>query len=67
MNCHEQGQPSGGGNSDMYLEKLKRGLEQVHAGLGITKTMEELEAMEKDEDMYGPFDSVADLMEALNA
>ena len=24
-------------------------------------------AAEKDEDMYGPFDSVADLMEALNA
>ena len=24
-------------------------------------------AAEKDEDMYGPFDSVADMMEALNA
>ncbi len=29
-------------------EKLKRGLEQVRAGLGITKTIEELEEMEKD-------------------
>lgn len=26
-----------------------------------------MEAAEKDEDMYGPFDSVAELMEALNA
>ena len=26
-----------------------------------------IEAVEKDEDVYGPFDSVADLMEALNA
>lgn len=26
-----------------------------------------MEAAEKDEDTYGPFDSVADLMEALNA
>lgn len=26
-----------------------------------------IEAAEKKEDMYGPFDSVADLMEALNA
>ena len=26
-----------------------------------------MEAVEKEEDMYGPFDSVADLMEALNA
>ena len=26
-----------------------------------------MEAAEKEEDMYGPFDSVADLMEALNA
>ena len=67
MNFAKQGQPSGTGNSDFYLEKLERGLEQVHEGLGIIKTMEELEAIEKDEDTYGPFDSVADLMEALNA
>lgn len=26
-----------------------------------------MEQAEKDEDMYGPFDSVSDLMEALNA
>lgn len=31
-----------------YLSKLERGLEQVHAGFGIVKTMEELEAMAKD-------------------
>lgn len=49
MNCHEQEQSSWAGDSNFYLDKLKRGLEQVHAGLGITKTMEELEAMEKDE------------------
>lgn len=49
MSCHEQKQLSGAGDSNIYLEKLKRGLEQVRAGLGITKTMEELEAMEKDE------------------
>lgn len=31
-----------------YLEKLERGLAQVHAGQGIVKTIEELEAMEED-------------------
>ena len=31
-----------------YLGKLERGLEQVHAGLGIVKTMEELETMVGD-------------------
>lgn len=31
-----------------YLGKLQRGLEQVRAGLGIEKTMEELEAMVED-------------------
>ena len=49
MNCHEQEQLFGAGDSNVSLEKLKRGLEQVRAGLGITKTIEELEAMEKDE------------------
>ena len=49
MNYHKQEQFSGIGDSNFYLEKLKRGLEQVHAGLGIIKTIEELEAMEKDE------------------
>ena len=49
MNVHKQEQSSGAGDSTFYLEKLKRGLEQVRVGLGITKTMEELEAMGKDE------------------
>ena len=31
-----------------YLEKLERGLDQIHAGYGIVKTMEELEAMAED-------------------
>lgn len=31
-----------------YLQKLDRGLGQVHAGHGIVKTMEELEAMAAD-------------------
>lgn len=31
------------------------------------ETIAAMEAAEKDEDMYGPFDSVADMMEALNA
>ena len=32
-----------------YLQRLDRGLEQVRAGHGITKTLEELEAMEDGE------------------
>ena len=31
-----------------YLRKLDRGLAQVHAGQGIVRTMEELEAMAED-------------------
>ena len=31
------------------------------------ETLAAMEAAENGEDMYGPFDSVADLMEALNA
>lgn len=31
-----------------YWEKLERGLEQVHAGHGIAKTMEELAAMAEE-------------------
>lgn len=31
-----------------YLGKLERGLTQVQAGLGIVKTLEELEAMDID-------------------
>lgn len=30
-------------------------------------TLAAMDAAEKDEDVYGPFDSVSDLMEALNA
>jgi DNA-damage-inducible protein J len=30
-------------------------------------TLAAMDAAEKEEDMYGPFDSVSDLMEALNA
>ena len=32
-----------------YEEKLERGIAQVRAGLGITKTMEELECMAENE------------------
>lgn len=32
-----------------YLRKLDRGLAQVHAGQGIVRTMEELEAMAEDD------------------
>ena len=49
MSFDEQGKSSGEWDSNFYRDKLKRGLEQVRAGLGIVKTMEELEAMEKDE------------------
>ena len=30
-------------------------------------TYDAIESAEKDNDMYGPFDSIADMMEALNA
>ena len=49
MSFDEQGKSSGEWDNNFYRDKLKRGLEQVQAGLGIIKTMEELEAMEKDE------------------
>lgn len=32
-----------------------------------TTTIKAMEMSENNEDMYGPFDSVSDLMEALNA
>lgn len=32
----------------MYRKKLERGLDQVRAGQGIVKTMDELEALEED-------------------
>ena len=47
MRFDEQEKSSGEWDSNFYRDKLKRGLEQVHAGLGIIKTMEKLEAMEK--------------------
>lgn len=47
MSFDEQGKSSGEWDNNFYRDKLKRGLEQVQAGLGIIKTMEELEAMEK--------------------
>lgn len=31
-----------------YLSKLERGIEQIRAGFGITKTMDELETMAND-------------------
>ncbi len=31
-----------------YLKKLERGVDQIRAGQGIVKTLEELEAMEED-------------------
>lgn len=32
----------------VYLSKLERGLEQIRSGFGITKTLDELEAMASD-------------------
>lgn len=40
---------------------------EVKADEPNAATYAAMEAAEKDEDTYGPFDSVADLMEALNA
>ena len=42
------GAGEGRGRNAAYLGKLERGLEQVRAGFGIVKTMEELEAMAGD-------------------
>ena len=39
----------------------------INAEVPNAETRAAMEAAEKGEDMYGPFDSVADLMEALNA
>ena len=39
----------------------------INAEVPNEETRAAMEAAEKGEDMYGPFDSVADLMEALNA
>lgn len=40
---------------------------EVRLGEPNQTTYEAMEAAEKSEDIYGPFDSVDDLMEALNA
>lgn len=40
---------------------------EVKANEPNTTTYAAMESAEKDEDIYGPFDSVSDLMEALNA
>ena len=49
------------GNMTIRMEpELKAQAAALFKSLGM-------EAAEKGEDMYGPFDSVADLMEALNA
>ena len=39
----------------------------INAEVPNAETRAAMEAAAKGEDMYGPFDSVADLMEALNA
>ena len=39
----------------------------INAEVPNAETRAAMEVAEKGEDMYGPFDSVADLMEALNA
>ena len=40
---------------------------QVSRNVPNAVTLAAMEAAEKGEDLYGPFDSVSDLMEALNA
>ena len=52
-----------------FLQGLKAELEafEVKVDEPNAVTYAAMEAAEKGEDMYGPFDSVADLMEALNA
>ena len=54
--------------SIFYLQALKcHGLPfEVKADEPNVVTYAAMEAAEKGEDMYGPFDSVADLMEVLN-
>ena len=47
---------------------LRRGLPfEVTLGEPNETTYQAMEAAEKEQDIYGPFDSVAELMEALNA
>lgn len=40
---------------------------EVSAEIPNAETVAAMEAVEKGEDLYGPFDSVEELMEALNA
>ena len=52
---------------------LRQSVREQQLPFSVTKnvpnavTVAAMEAAERDEDMYGPFDSVSDLMEALNA
>lgn len=52
-----------------YRQALRcRGLPfEVTLGEPNETTYQAMEAAEKEQDIYGPFDSVAELMEALNA
>jgi DNA-damage-inducible protein J len=40
---------------------------QISKNVPNAVTLAAMDASEKDEDLYGPYDSVSDLMEALNA
>jgi DNA-damage-inducible protein J len=52
---------------------LRQSVREQQLPFAVTKnvpnavTLAAMDAAEKDEDLYGPFDSVEDLMEALNA
>lgn len=52
---------------------LRQAVREQQIPFSITKnvpnavTLAAMDAAEKDEDLYGPFESVTDLMEALNA
>ena len=52
---------------------LRQSVREQQLPFNVTKnvpnavTVAAMEAAERDEDIYGPFDSVSDLMEALNA
>ena len=52
---------------------LRQAVREQQLPFAVTKnvpnaiTLSAIEAAERDEDVYGPFDSVQDLMEALNA
>ena len=50
-----------------YAEKLERGLAQVRAGQGITKTMEELELEVKDRQIEQQAQTITRLSDALVA